>query len=242
MTGASHAGCRGLPPRRTVSGSAAIAGTAVRLDVHARSTVAWALDGLTVEAFAEHLVPDTAAVVGWLERLPGPVAVAYEVGSTGVGLARTFWRAIRPPMSTSRIQAGWSNCSVLVDGHLLGVGLVRDEDVAEDLASDAAKRSLAVGGHPVAGGARLRIFIFSTSRTASKGDRTCRRGREAPRSGSALAAGSPRRSSMHVHIVGERSCIRRDVRGRLGALCVARGFRERPTLSLCSDTRTRTPT
>jgi len=72
-----------LPPPRTVSGSAAIADTAVGLDVHARSTAAWALDGLTGEVYAEHLVPDTAAVVGWLERLPGPVAVAYEAGSTG---------------------------------------------------------------------------------------------------------------------------------------------------------------
>lgn len=68
-----------------MSGSAAIAGTAVGLDVHDRSTVAWALDGLIGEVVAEHLVPDTAAVVGWLERLPGPVAVAYEAGSTGFG-------------------------------------------------------------------------------------------------------------------------------------------------------------
>ncbi|MFF8393087.1 hypothetical protein [Streptomyces sp. NPDC016172] len=94
-----------------MSGSAAIAGTAVGLDVHARSTVAWALDGLTSEAFAEHLVPDTAAVVGWLERLTGPVAVAFEAGSTGFGLARTSWRAIQPPTSTSRIQTGWPRTS-----------------------------------------------------------------------------------------------------------------------------------
>ena len=106
-----------------MSGSAAIAGTAVGLDVHDRSTVAWALDGLIGEVVAEHLVPDTAAVVGWLEWLPGPVAVAYEADSTGFGR--------------------------------------------------------------VAGGTLLRIFVFSTSKTATKGDRTCRRGREAPRSGGA---------------------------------------------------------
>ncbi|MFE0037170.1 hypothetical protein [Streptomyces sp. NPDC059015] len=47
--------------------------------------MAWALDGLIGEVVAEHLIPDTAAVVGWLERLPGPVAVAYEAGSTGFG-------------------------------------------------------------------------------------------------------------------------------------------------------------
>ncbi|MFJ3659418.1 hypothetical protein ACIPPM_03000 [Streptomyces sp. NPDC090119] len=34
--------------------------------------MAWALDGLIGEVVAEHLVPDTAAVVDWLERLPGP--------------------------------------------------------------------------------------------------------------------------------------------------------------------------
>lgn len=59
-----------------MSGSAAIAGITVGLEVHARSTAACALDGLTGEVVAERLVPDTAAVVGWLERLPGPVAVA----------------------------------------------------------------------------------------------------------------------------------------------------------------------
>ncbi|MEU1186549.1 hypothetical protein [Streptomyces sp. NPDC005859] len=88
-----------------MSGSAAIAGTAVGLDVHDRSTVAWALDGLTGEVVAEHLVPDTATVVGWLERLPGPVAVAYEAGATGFGLARTSGaQSCRP--RRPRIQTG----------------------------------------------------------------------------------------------------------------------------------------
>ena len=64
--------------------------TSVGLDVHARSTVAWGLDGLTGEVFAERLTPSTADVVAWLARLPGPVAVAYEAGPTGYGLARAL--------------------------------------------------------------------------------------------------------------------------------------------------------
>jgi transposase len=64
--------------------------TSVGLDVHARSTVAWGLDGVTGEVFAERLVPDTAEVLAWLGRLPAPVAVAYEAGPTGFGLARAL--------------------------------------------------------------------------------------------------------------------------------------------------------
>jgi transposase len=67
--------------------------TSVGLDVHARSTVAWGLDGHTGEIFTERLVPDPAAVLAWLERLPGPVAVAYEAGPTGFGLARALQTA-----------------------------------------------------------------------------------------------------------------------------------------------------
>jgi transposase len=34
------------------------------------------------------LVPSAQAVLDWLRELPGPVAVAYEAGPTGFGLAR----------------------------------------------------------------------------------------------------------------------------------------------------------
>jgi transposase len=64
--------------------------TSVGLDVHARSTVAWGLDGVTGEVFTERLVPDTAEILAWLRRLPQPVAVAYEAGPTGFHLARAL--------------------------------------------------------------------------------------------------------------------------------------------------------
>jgi transposase len=64
--------------------------TSVGLDVHARSTVAWALDGVTGEVFTERLVPATAEILAWLHQLPAPVAVAYEAGPTGFGLARAL--------------------------------------------------------------------------------------------------------------------------------------------------------
>jgi len=62
--------------------------TSVGLDVHARSVVACGLDGQTGELFERRLTPDHGEIAGWLRVLPGPVAVAYEAGPTGFGLAR----------------------------------------------------------------------------------------------------------------------------------------------------------
>ena len=62
--------------------------TSVGLDVHARSVVACGVDGRTGEMFERRLTPDHNDVVSWLRSLPGPVAVTYEAGPTGFGLAR----------------------------------------------------------------------------------------------------------------------------------------------------------
>lgn len=62
--------------------------TSVGLDVHARSVVGCGLDGQTGELFKRRLCPDHDVILGWLRSLPGPVAVAYEAGPTGFGLAR----------------------------------------------------------------------------------------------------------------------------------------------------------
>ena len=62
--------------------------TFVGLDVHARSVVGHALDGLTGEVWQRRLTPDPDDVLGWVSGLPGPVAVVYEAGPTGFGLAR----------------------------------------------------------------------------------------------------------------------------------------------------------
>ena len=64
--------------------------TSVGLDVHARSVVAEAVDWSTGQVFSERLVPANEVVVAWVRRLPGPVAVTYEAGPTGFGLARAF--------------------------------------------------------------------------------------------------------------------------------------------------------
>ncbi len=64
--------------------------TSVGLDVHARSVVAGVIDGYTGELWSERLAPTSEAVVAWVLRLPGPVAVAYEAGPTGFGLARAL--------------------------------------------------------------------------------------------------------------------------------------------------------
>ena len=64
--------------------------TSVGLDVHARSVVAAAIDGVTGELFRAKLTPAHDHVRGWIRDLPGPVAVTYEAGPTGFGLARVL--------------------------------------------------------------------------------------------------------------------------------------------------------
>jgi transposase len=63
-------------------------GTSVGLDVHARSVVACGLEGATGRVFERRLTPDRGEILGWVRSLPGPVAVTYEAGPTGFGLAR----------------------------------------------------------------------------------------------------------------------------------------------------------
>jgi transposase len=67
--------------------------TSVGLDVHARSVVAAAIDGVTGELIRSRLTPSHEHVRSWLSDLPGPVAVAYEAGPTGFGLARSLMTA-----------------------------------------------------------------------------------------------------------------------------------------------------
>ncbi len=62
--------------------------TSVGLDVHARSVVAAALDGVTGEISRARLTPQHSEVLRWVNGLAGPVAVAYEAGPTGFGVAR----------------------------------------------------------------------------------------------------------------------------------------------------------
>ena len=64
--------------------------TSVGLDVHARSTTAWALDIESGEVFSERLVVNADDVVAWVSGLPQPAAVAYEAGPTGFALARAL--------------------------------------------------------------------------------------------------------------------------------------------------------
>jgi len=64
--------------------------TSVGLDVHARSVVAAAIDGVTGELFKTRLTPAHDHIRSWIRELPGPVAVIYEAGPTGFGLARAL--------------------------------------------------------------------------------------------------------------------------------------------------------
>jgi transposase len=60
----------------------------VGLDVHARSVVGCGLDGEIGEVFERRLTPNHQEILEWVRGLPGPVAVTYEAGPTGFGLAR----------------------------------------------------------------------------------------------------------------------------------------------------------
>ena len=64
--------------------------TWVGLDVHARSVVGCAIDDEACEIRIQRVAPKTDAIVAWVLELPGPVAVAYEAGPTGFGLARAL--------------------------------------------------------------------------------------------------------------------------------------------------------
>jgi transposase len=64
--------------------------TSVGFDVHARSVVAAAIDGVTGELIQARLTPSHEHISRWLQDLPGPVAVTYEAGPTGFGLQRAL--------------------------------------------------------------------------------------------------------------------------------------------------------
>jgi len=67
--------------------------TSVGLDVHARSVAGAGLDTVTGEVWERQLRPDSRGIVSWLSTLPAPVAVTYEAGPTGFGLARDLTAA-----------------------------------------------------------------------------------------------------------------------------------------------------
>jgi transposase len=60
------------------------------LDVHARSVVAGVIDDLTGAVQHLRVSPQTGQIVEWVASLPPPVAVVYEAGPTGFGLARAL--------------------------------------------------------------------------------------------------------------------------------------------------------
>ena len=67
--------------------------TSVGLDVHARSIVGCGLDTVSGQVARRRLTPTFEGVSSWLAELPAPVAVAYEAGPTGFGLARQLTAA-----------------------------------------------------------------------------------------------------------------------------------------------------
>jgi len=66
---------------------------AVGLDVHARSTVACAIDEATGEVRRARFGPDRTEVIRWVKDLGGSVRATYEAGPTGYVLAREMEQA-----------------------------------------------------------------------------------------------------------------------------------------------------
>lgn len=129
--------------------------TTVGLDVHARSVVAEAVDWDTGQVFSCRLVPVHDEVLAWVHQLPGPVAVTYEAGPTGFGLARAFAAAgvrceviapsklERPPgdrIKTDRRDA--RRLARLL--HIGEIGGIRVPTVAEESARDLIRAREAV--------------------------------------------------------------------------------------------------
>ena len=76
----------------------------VGLDVHAWPVTGHGLDAVTGEVWQRRLSSDPSDVEGWLRSLPGPVAVTYEAGPTGFGLARHL-RGVVPVRGGGSVEA-----------------------------------------------------------------------------------------------------------------------------------------
>ena len=85
--------------------------TFVGLDVHAWSVTGHGLDAVTGQVWQRKLTPAPSDVEGWLRTLPQPVAVTYEAGPTGFGLARHLRGAgIRCLLAApSKLQRPWGD-------------------------------------------------------------------------------------------------------------------------------------
>ncbi len=83
----------------------------VGLDVHAWSVTGHGLDAVTGQVWQRKLTPDPFDIAGWLRTLPQPVAVTYEAGPTGFGLARHLRSAgIRCVVAApSKLQRPWGD-------------------------------------------------------------------------------------------------------------------------------------
>lgn len=122
--------------------------TCVGLDVHARSILACAIDNEEGGVRSLRLAANTDMVLEWVRSLPGPVAVTYEVGPTGFGLARALEAAgvrcvVVAPSKLERPPGDWVKTDrrdaqrlarLLRIGELPAVRVAsQDEEAARDL-------------------------------------------------------------------------------------------------------------
>ena len=138
--------------------------TFVGLDVHARSTVGYALDPESGQVWQRRMGADPGEVVGWVRSLPGPVKAGYEAGPTGYGLARLLLAAGVPTevLAPSKIvrPAGDRVKTDVRDAQLLAQVLAMGEYAAVRIPSQAEESARDLW--------RLRVAIAGDARRAKQ--------------------------------------------------------------------------
>lgn len=138
--------------------------TFIGLDVHARSTVGYALDPESGQVWQRRMGADPGEVVGWVRSLPGPVKAGYEAGPTGYGLARLLLAAGVPTevLAPSKIvrPAGDRVKTDVRDAQLLAQVLAMGEYAAVRIPSQAEESARDLW--------RLRVAIAGDARRAKQ--------------------------------------------------------------------------
>ncbi len=231
--------------------------TCVGLDVHARSVVGCAIDAEAGEIRTLRLPGKTEQIVEWVTSLPGPVAVTYEAGPTGFGLARALGslglrcevvapsKLERPPgdkVKTDRRDAE-RLARLLRIGELPAVrvpseaeeaarDLVRArEDARGDLMRTASGLEAAAAPRPGVGPQRLdrraRAVAARAPLRASRGGAGLRRGLDA------VLATHARRDRLDVAIA--EMALEPEFAGPVGRLCCLRDVSTLTAVGLCVE-------
>ncbi|MDT5346906.1 MAG: transposase [Mycobacterium sp.] len=176
--------------------------TSVGLDVHARSVVGCGLVRETGEVRQRRLTPDYGEILDWISGLPAPVAVTYEAGPTGFGLARALLAAgiecvVAAPSKLQRPAGDRVKTDARDARHLarllhLGeITAVTVPSVEQEAARDLVRAREDCRGDLMAARHRLSKLLLARGSSTTEG----RRGRPGTRRGCGLTGSTPAGSS-----------------------------------------------